>query len=76
MSLDKTQLPTYCSPKSVTSLVGVKTISGATAYKHASVAVVELAFNDSTTGFIKVGPNSTIEIGGTAEMGTGTKVSW
>ena len=76
MSFDKTTLPSHCSPHSVTSLLGAKTISSATSYRHGVVTVVELAFSDSSTGFIKVGQAGTLEIGGTAEMGTGTKVSW
>lgn len=64
------------SPKSVTSLIGAKTIAGATAYVHGSVAVIELAFSDSSTNFIKVYCGHTIEIGGTNEMGTGTKLAW
>jgi hypothetical protein len=79
MAVNKTALPTECSPKSITSLIGAKTLSATSpslAYKHGSVMVVELAFNDSTTNYIKFGPNSALEIGGTLEMGTGTQVTW
>jgi hypothetical protein len=76
MPVNKVALPTEGSPKTVTALVGAKTISAAYAYKHGAVSVVELAFSDASTGFIKVGPNGQIELGGTAEMGSGTKVSW
>jgi len=72
--MDKTTLTQY--PKSVTSLVGAKTITGATAYVHGSTAVIELAFSDATTNYLKVGPGHVLELGGTNEMGTGTKVSW
>ena len=75
MAFDKTTLPTHCTPKSVAGLVG-KTITAGSAYKHGVVTVVELAFSDSSVGFIKVGHAGALEIGGTAEMGTGTKVSW
>lgn len=79
MTIDKSTLPPQHSPKSVTSLIGAKTISTTVpslAYRHGSVTVIELAFSDSTTNYLKVGPNGTLEIGGTAEMGTGTRISW
>lgn len=76
MAVVKTALPSEGSPKSVTSLIGAKTISSASAYKHGSVTVVELGFSDASTNFIKVGANGALEIGGTAEMGSGTKVNW
>lgn len=76
MTINKTHLPTEESPKSVTSLVGAKTISSASAYRHGVVMVVELDFSDATTNFIKVGAAGQLEIGGTLEMGTGTKVNW
>lgn len=76
MTISKTALPTECSPKTVTSLVGAKTISAAYAYKHGSVTVLEFAFSDSTTNFVKVSSGGRLEIGGTLEMGTGTAVTW
>jgi hypothetical protein len=45
-------------------------------YKHGVVTVVELGFSDASTNYIKVPSNGVPEIGGTAEMGTGTKVAW
>jgi len=76
MAINKNNLPSEGSPKSATGLVGAKTITSVSAYKHGSVTVVELAFSDTTTNFIKHGPNSALEIGGTLEMNTGTKVAW
>ncbi|WP_035350826.1 hypothetical protein [Edaphobacter aggregans] len=67
-------LPSGISSKAVTSLLGAKTISQALAYVIGSVNVIELVFSDATSSFIKVGPNSALEIGGTFEMNTGTKV--
>jgi hypothetical protein len=76
MTINKTQLPTEGSPKTVTSLIGAKTITKAYAYKHGSVTVVELGFSDASTGFIKVASGGQLELGGTLEMGTGTAVTW
>jgi hypothetical protein len=77
MTVSKNNLPSEGSPKTITTQVGTKTISTVMAYKHGAVMVVELAFNDSTTNFIKFSANNgSLEIGGTLELGTGTKVSW
>ena len=76
MSVSKTALPSEGSPKTVTALVGAKTITAAVAYKHGIVNVVEILFSDASTNYIKFASNSGLEIGGTLEMGTGTKVSW
>jgi hypothetical protein len=53
------------------------TISSIEAYKHGVVTVIEFAFSDASTNFIKVASNDrgTVEIGGTNEMGTGTRVN-
>ena len=76
MTISKANLPSEGSPKSVTALVGAKTITGAFVYKHGLVTVLEFVFSDSTTNFIKVASNGQLEFGGTLELGTGTKVSW
>lgn len=76
MSVNKLTLPSEGSPKSVTALIGAKTITAAVAYKHGVVTVIELAFSDASTNFLKVSSNGNLEIGGTLEMGTGTKVAW
>lgn len=76
MSVNKTNLPSEGSPKSVTALIGAKTITAAYAYKHGAVTVIEFAFSDASTNFLKVSSNGTLEIGGTLEMGSGTKVTW
>jgi hypothetical protein len=76
MAVVKTALPSEGSPKTVTSLVGAKTISSVFAYKHGVVAVLEFAFSDSTTNFVKFDNHGGLEFGGTLELGTGTKVSW
>lgn len=76
MTISKTNLPSEGSPKSVTALVGAKTITAAYAYKHGPVTVIEFAFSDASTNFLKVSSNGALEIGGTLEMGTGTKVGW
>ncbi|WP_348269743.1 hypothetical protein P8936_16470 [Edaphobacter paludis] len=75
MTINKTNLPSEGSPKTVTALVGAKTITAAYAYKHGVATVIELAFSDASTSFIKVA-NGNLEIGGTLEVGTGTKVNW
>lgn len=75
MAVNKNNLPSEGSPKSVTALVGAKTITTANAYRHGSVTVIEFAFSDASTNFLKVAQGN-LEIGGTLEMGTGTKVSW
>lgn len=72
MAIDTTTLE--YSPKPITSLFGGHLLA-ACAYRLGSVTVVELTFIDSTISFIKVGPSG-LEIGGTNEMGTGTKVAW
>jgi len=75
--MEMTQLPTESSPKAIISLIGAdKTIRSAEAYKLSSSVVVELSFNDGSSTFLKVGPNGALEIGGTAETGTGAQVSW
>lgn len=76
MSISKTALPTEGSPKSVTTLIGAKTITSALAYKHGVVTVLELGFSDATTNFVKFGSNGVLEFGGTLELGTGTQVKW
>ncbi len=76
VTISKTALPTEGSPKSITTLIGAKTITSAYAYKHGSVTVIELGFSDSSTNFVKVGAGANLEVGGTLELGTGTKVSW
>jgi len=74
--MNKSTLPTEGSQKNVTTLIGAKTITTATAYKHGVVTCIELAFSDASTNFVKVGGNGKLEIGGTNEMGTGTAVAW
>jgi hypothetical protein len=74
--ISKNALPSEGSPKSVTSLIGAKTITAASAYKHGIVTVIEFGFSDASTNFLKFSSNSGLEIGGTLEMGTGTKVGW
>ncbi|MDE2105607.1 MAG: hypothetical protein KGL39_50740 [Patescibacteria group bacterium] len=78
MSISKALLPSEGSPKSITSLLGFAalTVSSANAYKHGVVTVLEFNMSDSSTKFVKVGNNGQLEVGGTLEMGTGTKVSW
>lgn len=73
---NKTQLASEGSVKTVTTLIGAKTISTASVYKHGVVTCVELYFSDASTNYIKFASNGGLEIGGTLEMGTGTKVSW
>ena len=75
--MDKRELPPELSPKAIISLIGAnETIRSAEAYKLGSTVVVELSFNDETSTFLKVGPNGALEIGGSAETGTGAQVSW
>ena len=75
--MDQKELPTESSPKAIISLIGAnKTIRSAEAYKLSSTVVVELSFDDGTSTFLKMGPNGALEIGGTAETGTGAQVSW
>jgi hypothetical protein len=76
MAIDKKTLPSQYSPKSVASLIGTKLISAASAYRVGSTYVIELTFSDSTTGFIKAGPNGSLELGGDNQFGTGTQVIW
>jgi hypothetical protein len=70
MAKDKTTLPSA----SVTSLIGAKTVSTVNAYQHGVVTVLEFKFSDTTSQFVKFASNGGLEIGGTAEMGTGTVV--
>ena len=76
MSMQKANLPTVGTPQLITSLVGAKTISSVYAYKHGTTYVLEILFSDSSVNFIKIATNQGIEIGGTNELGTGTKVAW
>lgn len=71
MAKDKTTLPS----NNVLTAIGAKTITGAAVFRHGVVTVIQLSFSDSTTTYIKVTSNNGVEIGGTAEMGTGTKVA-
>jgi hypothetical protein len=78
MPVDKTKLPSEGSPKSVASLLnfGANTLTSAFAYKHGVVTVFEFVLSDASTHFLKVASNGSLEIGGTLELGTGTKVIW
>ena len=76
MSINNTTLPSQGSPKTITTQVGAKTISNVYAYKHGVVTVLEFAFSDGSTNFIKHASNGPLEIGGTDELGTGTLVTW
>lgn len=70
MAKDKTTL----ASNAVTTAIGAKTISSAVVYKHGVVTVIELGFSDASTNYVKFASNGGLEIGGTAEMGTGTKL--
>jgi hypothetical protein len=72
MAKDRTTL----SSGTLTSLIGAKTITSAYAYRHGVVSVIELNFSDTTTNYIKFASNGGLEIGGTAEVGSGTKVAF
>lgn len=76
MPVIKANLPNEGSAKSLTNLVGAKTISSVSAYKFGVVSALELLFTDASVVFIKFASNGGLEIGGTCEMGTGTKVGW
>jgi hypothetical protein len=78
LAIAKTNLPSEGSPKSITTLLnfGANTLTSATAYKHGVVTVIECVLSDASSHFIKVGQAGILEIGGTLEMGTGTKVTW
>lgn len=78
MAVNKANLPSEGSPKVITSQLGFAslTVSSAYAYKHGMTTVFEFVMSDSSLKFLKVSNNGTLEIGGSAEMGTGTKVSW
>lgn len=78
MSVNKNTLPSEGSPKTVTSLLnfGANTLTSAFAYKHGVVQVLEFVLSDASAHFLKVASNGVLEIGGTLELGTGTKVTW
>ena len=78
MPVVKANLPSEGQPKSINTLLnfGANTVSSAYAYKHGVVTVLEINLSNSTTQYVKFAANSGLEIGGTLEMGTGTKVSW
>lgn len=78
MSVSRNNLPSEGSPKGITSLLnfGANTLTSAYAYKHGVVTVLEFNLSNSTTVFAKIASNGSLEIGGTLEMGSGTKVSW
>jgi hypothetical protein len=65
------------APKTITAHVGAKQINSVQAYRHGVVAVIEINFSDSSSTNIKIPSNDpgTVEIGGTNELGTGTRVS-
>jgi hypothetical protein len=66
---NKSELPSNSDVLAAAGLSS-KTITGASAYRHGSVCVVELSFSGGSA-FIKVKQNQ-IEVGGTNEWGTGT----
>lgn len=78
MTISKANLPSEGSPKTITTLLnfGAATLSSSFAYKHGVVTVLEFTLSDASVHFVKFGGNGTLEIGGTMELGTGTKVSW
>lgn len=55
-----------------TSALNSKSITGVDVYRHGSVVVIEISFSGGSQ-FIKV-KNMLVEIGGTNEWDTGTKV--
>ena len=78
MPIDKTQIPSVGSQKSILTQLGfgAATLTTAYVYKHGVVTVFEFNLSNSTTVYLKVTSNGQIEIGGTVEMGSGTQVKW
>jgi hypothetical protein len=69
-------LPSEGSAKIVTPLVGAKTITKVEAFRYASVTALRITFSDLTFGYVKVGANGALELGGGPQTGTGTVVVW
>lgn len=67
---DKTQLP---KASTINTAANGKTLSSTMAYLHGSTFVVEQRFSDASVFFIKH-LQGQVEMGGTNEWGTGTKV--
>lgn len=80
MAIDKTQLPSHASARLVPTAAlpsGAKTFQSAQVYKYGVVTVIEIGFSDSSTLFIKsTHTDSSVEVGGTADLGTGTRVGF
>lgn len=74
---NKNNLPSEGAAKTLSvTAFGSATISSLQAYKHGSVNVLEFALSAGGPVFIKADNHGSIEIGGTLELGTGTKISW
>jgi hypothetical protein len=69
---DKTQTPRQSSILAASGLSG-KSITGANVYQIASVTVIEILFSGGSQ-YIKVKQHQ-VEIGGTADWDSGTKVN-
>lgn len=80
MSLDKTKLPAEQAPRTVpTSALpaGAKTFSSAQVYKHGVNSILEITFSDTSSLFVKaIHTDSSFEVGGSADVGTGTRVGF
>jgi hypothetical protein len=72
MTIDKAQL---ASNSGITGMLGIagKTITSINAFRHGSVEVLDILCTDAVHYFIK-SSSGMVEVGGTAEWGTGTKV--
>jgi hypothetical protein len=69
---DKTQVPKQSSILATTGL-NAKSITGIICYQIASTTVIEITFSGGSQ-FIKVKQHQ-VEVGGTADWDTGTKVN-
>ncbi|HVW77454.1 MAG TPA: hypothetical protein VHB45_07565 [Alloacidobacterium sp.] len=73
--MNESQLPPEARVINISSLIPTKTIASANVARPGSTFVIELVFSDASTCFIKT-YNGRIEIGGTADTGTGTEITW
>jgi hypothetical protein len=72
MTIDKSQCGSTCGVTAPLGIAG-KTISSVTTFRHGSVEVVDILCTDALHYFVKSSCGR-LEVGGTCEWGTGTKV--
>ncbi len=79
MAFNVAELPGLSGAHDITTplAAGSLTISKAVVYKCGSDTIFQLTYSDSTTGYIKMGKNNRVKIGGaTPQFDSGTEITW